>query len=440
MSFLKILLFFVMGLGHFVSAQGQISPAKAPTRILWKKIGGETGQWPTSPSELALEDKKILFLPVVIPAATKSVSILSADGEIPVTLKTTSTNKYMLLEQSAGQLQIIDEANIKTNYSFQLSYPRPLMILSPSCQPLNLQVEMLSSNATIMPSLLTCTVSPQAASSNPKKKPSTDIEIQNIIFSTVTNAEWFGAGIFEIEGKGERWKTFAAKDIIALPQSRWEISWGSADKKNVARITVIKPKKPTPPTPKPPLTFWAGAQYLTGTIEKSGVSSPMAGLVIPLEAQYQLEKAWWYLGGSYDFFAYATQKQNGGSNSTSALNLWAGAEYKLTNLAFRADAGYLSRSLDAPGVQTSSSFEALRYRGSAIYNFSNDRSFGFSFLMAQTSAQGQFSENDIGLYYQDKMFLQRDVRLLLTSATLKATSGVVQLKSQWMQFGISLGF
>ncbi len=424
--YLRIIFFIVSLSAEFAFAQAN-SPS-AYSKIGWKKTTGEAGEWTSKPIEIRDQDQRLIFLAVKLPSAdiTKA-QIKSSESWSPVQIRMSGSSGYLLIPDSKGVLQLISDTGLVSEYEFSFLSNEPVFKISNTCDKLNFKIQFISQDEPSLPGIITCTF-----------KGNQPLEI---VFSTLDSAEWYGAGIFETRGKGERWKVFAAKDVLASPDAMWALTWGSSVNKNSVQIRFPLPSKKTPPTPASPLFFWVGTSYLSGTIEKGNVSSPIAGLVIPLRFEYKQQQAWWYMGTGYDFFGYATKKVNDTTNSTSVLQLWAGAEYKLGSAALRGDIGYLNRNLDAAGVLVTSTFEVTRYRGEFVHHLNtNHRAVGLSYQMGQTSTSGKFSETNMGVYYQDQMFFNKNVRFDITSTVVKASTKTIELSSQWINFGILFQF
>lgn len=392
--------------------------------VEFKKEDGSIIKVEGSVAEMTEDKRKIVFLAVPSPvAALKSASQLTDDAPPEVPTKEIKGRMFLLLSASRGNVELTDKSGAVTKYDFEVK-PAPTAIrLSATCAPLNVQQKVSTKILSPYPAAIACV-------SNGK-------EITEVTFSTMADAEWYGTGVFEIAGKGERWKAFAPKDIMALP--KWDVAWGSGTQKNKVRFVIppLAEARPTPP-PKPAFQFWVGGQYITGTITQDKLSTPLAGLQVPLGVIYHRENARWLLGSGYDFFAYATSKAGDGTNSLSGWNMWAG--YQFRGQAFQATGalGFLNRTIDASGVKTSSTFEAPRV-SLDIGGDSPKRAYGLNVSMAQTSNQGTFSEMDLGFYYEWNWGTRR-ARAQVSTNQLKATAAGTDFQTAWTAAGLNFKF
>lgn len=371
-------------------------------------------------------EKTLMFLAWQAPFPNVQTAFYIDDegSSTPVSIKQRSEKKYLLLSRKKSSLKFVLEDSSEKIISYELVSGGSNLQLSANCRNLGFKVK--SSTSTLnLPAMITC----QAKGKN----------IEQVTFSSLEEAEWFGSDAFENSGKGERWKNFAFKDIVTL--GIWQMSWGEGDSKITGKVLIPKAnRKPTPPPPKPALTFLIGASYLTGTAEKTSTSGSFGGVLIPASLRYQKDSSWWYLGASYELLVLPTSKSAAGSSGLSGILISAGAEYKFaTNWFLGAQLGYLSRSISAPSVGVTISAEAPRAALDFSYR-SDQRQYGFQFSAAQTSSEGKFSENTLGVFYQSPLLFGKDIRFDLSSHTSKITNQTNEVSSRWNTFGISFGF
>lgn len=343
------------------------------------------------------------------------------DEWIEVPLQEVKSKNYLQLNFSEAEIRIEDQSGKTTEHSYQLDpYNRP-MVIDGNCKKAGLKVKFADMKASKYPAMLACELQGKS--------------IDKITFATTKDATWYGTAAFEMGGKGEAWKSFAYKDVMAL--EKWEISWGSDEDKNTVQVGVPKLAKPTK-TVYSPFAFSVGLEYMNGNLEKNGISEKLGGLIIPLRFSYRKNKAWWSLGGGYDFFAWAMQKGTAGSSSLSKFEMWGGAEYG-TDFRVRGTVGYLNRTVDAPTAGVSGVFEAPRVGLDLIYH--NGKSvYGTNFAYAVTSAAGSYTEADAALFYQSPFYWKTQQRIQLHYTQIKSSNITLKCDATWFGLSFNLQF
>lgn len=396
-----------------------------PVPVKWQSSKGQSGASNGQLVKAPSENQNILFLawaPEIANLVSAEVKTETEEGWRPLVIKAQKQKNYILLEAPQGTLRLM----LQNNESLEMTYaaqnlPGNLEI-SASCQKLGLKVKMAPSTPMGSPALIDC-----------RKN---DAGSDEVVFSTLEDSEWFGSKAFETGGKGERWKSFAYKDIITL--KKWTLNWGSSAKPSKAMVLVPAPEQKA--TPPPPFVFSAGARYISGTVDKAAQSTKLDGLQIPLRLIYRKDlNTWWMVGIGYDFYAYANNSSAGSTSSVSLAQAWFGGEYAFTaDFKARGMAGYSVRSISAPGV-VSSTFEAPQIQGEFLYHLNTDSLMGLNATMATTSSGGTYQETDISLFYQNK-FWGKDGRFALSSNQLDSTAGTTSFKSSWigLEFSISI--
>ena len=349
----------------------------------------------------------------------------SEDEWIEIPLQEVGSVKYLQLNYSEAEVRIEDPNGQMTEHSYQLEpYAQP-MVMDGNCKKAGLKLKFAEMKASKYPAMLACEM--QGSSKNK--------EIEKITFATTKDANWYGTAAFEMGGKGEAWKSFAYKDVMAL--DKWAISWRSDEDKTTIQVQVPKLTK-AKKTAYSPFAFSVGAEYFSGKVQKNTLSENISGLVVPLRFSYRKNKAWWSLGGGYDFFALAFQKGTGGSGSTSKFEIWGGAEYG-SSFKVRGTLGYLNRTMTAPTAGVSGVFEAPRLGLDLIYE-SGKVFYGAALMYATTSAAGAYSESDVALFYQSPFYWKTQQRIQLHYTQMKSSTVLINVDGSWFGLSFNLQF
>lgn len=422
---LRIFIFSVLALAG-TTASGQA------LSMTWKDSGGTESQASVRPATSEFEGRQLLFLSFESPVLDaksagyleEGVSDETSVEELPIIpVKNRSGKKFLLLWRKAGKVKVLGEDGANTIFTYELAPAKSILQLAPSCRKLQFKVKTVSQDTASFPAMVQCVVK--------------NGMVEELIFSTLEEADWFGSVAFENAGKGERWKSFIYKDISTL--GIWEISWGDPAAKSVAKVLIPKPEQKTPIPPKPTLVFQAGLQYLTGKAKKSNLEGDLAGLQIPLSLHYQKEGAWWYLGSGYDLFVLATSSSDAGSNSISKLGAWAGVEAVVSNFSLRSSLGYSSRAMTVPEISVTSTFEAPRL-GLDLYYRIGETLTGIELGMAQTSSEGSYEEMTATVFYQQKLLFSKEMRFQVTNTSVKASAKSMDVEASWISLGVAFEF
>jgi hypothetical protein len=257
----------------------------------------------------------------------------------------------------------------------------------------------------------------------------------NIIFSTLEESEWASSKAFEVSGKGQRWKVFAAKDIAAL--GVWDISWGDPSK--MAKYKIQAPVSFSNPTPASSFQFLTGVKGLNAKADFNLKSTDIQGLQIPIAVRFQNPNAMWYLGSQYDFFALNFKSQNENSPSVSAFSLWMGIEKYGTKFRGAVQAGYRTRSMSLPEIGLSSNLEAPFAQIEAAF-LTKQKEFGALASYASTSSQGSYTETAAGLFYQDRFFWKKTMRIQFLIEKLETSQNALNLQMQTQSLEMTISF
>lgn len=400
--------------------------------LTWKDAQGNAQQGSARVVNSDLEGRQVIYLAFPSPSAqAKAAGFLEAGTaeetpveELPVVpVKPRGEQKFLLLWHKAGKIKILNEDGTHLIFSYELAPVKSFLQLSASCRKLQFKVKTVTEDQASFPAMVNCKMNGNM--------------VEELTFSTLEEAGWFGSQAFENAGKGERWKSFVFKDISTL--GIWEVSWGSPETKAVGKVLIPKTNKKIPIPPKPALTFMAGAQYLMGKASSPTKEADLGGVQIPLSVQYHKDGAWWFLGSGYDFFVYSTTSSAAGSNSLSNLGAWGGGEYKSGALALRGSVGYLSRALTVPDVGITSTFEAPRL-GVDVHYALGSALLGLEAVMAQTSTEGTFEETTFKIFYQTKLLFSKETRFQFVNTSLKASTPAISVEAQWMSLGVAIQF
>lgn len=397
-------------------------------QVKWTSPDGKSGTLPAKAVGLSDNDRQLIFL--TVPAFVSGLG----DGEIKAEHKVGDEWVPMLTKEIAGKLNLALSASVEqarltgkngksAEYEFKVVPRPPSLLLTSKCKKLGLRSEIQDAGLTTFPALLSCHVD------NKKNG--------EVIFSSLADAEWYGTEIFETQGKGERWKAFSYKDIITL--QKWHIKWGGqaagGEVKTTAQIKIPVPVIPPAEAPKAKFSYVIGLNYLSGTASSGSLSASLGGLQIPIGVRFQKEGGWWLLGTDYQFFAYSLS----GSNTTNALDIYAGLDFGNKSFRFIPRVGYFNRYLNTPDLQSASSFAAPRIGADLVYK-SGTHQFGVSAVDAQTSSSGQFSETKFGAFYQGNWLAHKPTRLFIESTQIQASSNSVSIQANWLTFGLTLQF
>ncbi|WP_415063250.1 hypothetical protein [Bdellovibrio sp.] len=392
--------------------------------VNWKSSQGESGSVPVRMITNQDGARSLMVLAMPSPISNLSTAVEEESGErTPVAVRSKEGTSYLLLTRAHGVLTMTDSQEKSVQIQYELTAAPEVLRVTSSCQRWGVRIDELQKKNPLFPALVTC----QGNGS----------ELTEVVFSTLTDAEWFGSDLFETEGKGERWKVFAAKE--ALSAGSWEMIWGDATAKNVVRLAIAKPVKNNPTKPQPSLRTQVGLQYVNGTVKKREAEAPVGGLQIPVSVLYQSEGSWWSVGGQYNFFLHSLEKGNDDKdNTTSDLRLWGGADYNGGSWLARLTLGYLSRRIDAPSIGIRSTFEAPQAGAEIHYGIQDI--YGFFFNQAQIDSEGEFTEKALGLFYQGKLLMGREARLWVMATQVQAVQQHVELQGNWLHLGLSIQF
>lgn len=400
--------------------------------MTWKDSAGTENQSSVRTVISDSDGRQLLFLAFDSPTPNaKAAGYIDAEGseetpieELPVIpVKAKGDKKFLMLWHKAGKVKIANEDGSNFTFTYELAPTKSVLQISPSCRKSQFKVKTIGNDQASFPAMIVC-----------KNK---DNAVEEMTFSTLEEAEWFGSQAFENAGKGERWKSFIYKDVAML--GIWEVSWGDPSAKAVGKILIPKTNKKIPIPPKPALTFMAGVQYLSGKATKDPKEADLGGIQIPLSVQYQKDGAWWFLGSGYEFYVFSTSSSASGSNSLSNLGAWGGAEYKAGSLAFRGSVGYSSRALTVPDISVTSTFESPRL-GADVHYTSGANLMGLEVVMAQTSTEGKYEEMTATLFYQTKMLFSRETRFQFVNSSVKASTTTMEVEATWMTLGLAIQF
>lgn len=370
------------------------------------------------------EGLNILYLFWKSPLADlKSAEQVEDDGEVrPVEIRTKGKDKYLLLSRKAAKLNLSGGNDQTATFNYELLPSLSALKIASNCRSLDLKQKKIPAKLTGFPAMMTCQIEPKGNS--------------YLTFSSLEEAEWFGSEAFEVNGKGERYKVFASKDISIL--KTWNIAWGEESQKSTATLRIKTLQKPKQESPKSSLSLKAGFSYLNGTFTKDIANGSIHGLQIPVGMEYQQDKSRWFLGAKYNFFLYSLSSgDKGKSNTTSDYLLWAGLEYKFDTIRMRGLLGYANRSLILEG--NSSAFDAPLVGADLSWD-RGKRSWGFFGNMSQASVGGKYTELNLGLYYQEKFFFQRNQRLQLTTTKIESSSEISNLEADWLTLAMEFEF
>lgn len=401
-------------------------------KMLWKDSAGSENNSVVRAVTADADGRQLIFLAFESPFVGAQTAGYLEEGvsdetsleEIPsIPVKARGGKKYLLLWHKAGKVKVVNEDGSTVLFTYELNPTKSSLQLSPSCRKFQFKVKTVSQDTASFPAMIHCTVKNGL--------------VEEVTFSTLAEADWFGSAAFENAGKGERWKSYIYKDISTL--GIWEMSWGDPDAKAVGKVLIPKPEKKTPVQPKPTLIFMVGLQYLSGKASKAATEGDIAGMQVPLSVQYQKDGAWWYLGSGYEFFVLSTTQSSAGSNSLSNLGAWAGAEAKFTNFSLRGSLGFSSRALTVPDIGVTSTFEAPRL-GAELHRITPTSLTGLEVAMAQTSTEGTFEEMTATLFYQTKLLFGKETRFQFVNTNMKASSKNMDIEANWMSLGLALQF
>jgi hypothetical protein len=351
----------------------------------------------------------------------KSVTQAGDDGQqTPIPVRKSKSGVYLLLNRKSSSLEFTNPNGQKLNIIYNLKPAASLLLLSNSCQKLGYKMMAVTVPETSLPAALDC------------QKSGEDF---NIIFSTLEESEWASSKAFEVSGKGQRWKIFAAKDISAL--GIWDISWGDPSK--MAKYKIQAPVTFSNPTPASSFQFLSGIKGFSAKADFNSKSTDVQGLQIPIAVRFQNPNAMWYLGSQYDFFALNFKSQSENSPSLSALSLWAGIEKYGTKFRGSVQAGYRTQNMSLPEVGLSSNLEAPFAQIEAAF-LAKQKEFGALASFASTSSQGSYTETTAGLFYQDRFFWKKTMRIQFLVEKLETNQNSLDLKMQTQSLEFSISF
>ncbi len=400
--------------------------------MTWKDASGTETKASVRTVLSEVEGRQLMFLAFESPTPNaKAAGFMDAEAseETPMTdlpvipVKAKGDKKFLMLWHKAAKVKIENEDGSFYTFSYELAPAKSVLQISPTCRKSQFKVKTVGTDQSSFPAMIVCKIK--------------DGVVEEMTFSTLEEAEWFGSQAFENAGKGERWKSFIYKDIATL--GVWEVSWGDPNSKTVGKILIPKTNKKIPIPPKPALTFMAGVQYLSGKATKNPKEADIGGIQVPLSVQYQKDGAWWFLGSGYDFYVFSTSSSASGSNSLSNLGAWGGAEYKSGSFAVRGSLGYTSRALTVPDISVTSTFEAPRL-GADLHYSTGASLMGLEIIMAQTSSEGKYEEMTATLFYQTKMLFSRETRIQLINTSMKASTNTMEVEANWISLGLGIQF
>lgn len=410
---IRAIIFITILMSHFCQA------------IAWNIVLSADGEGEKSISvkTVSLDDegRQVLFLAIEAPGGTDKAEQLVQDQWVPLKVHNFKGKNYLLLTESQGEFRVDGKSS-----KYKLNGENNFFKVAKNCDQLKLKTKTISKSPSRFPAVLNCVWE--------------DKKIKEVIFSTTGDSEWFGAGgAFESAGKGERWKVFSWKDIATFP--RWEIKWGSEAEPNQQAFLI--PQPPGSKTPKPIIPsfkFTVGLQYVSGNLTRTAESSKASGVQIPVGVVYQPEKAWWFLGANYEFFALSASKVTGGSNSISGFSFNGGLDLGIGSTGFmKFNLGYRNRNIDAPGVRLSSTFDAPQV-GVEFGFLGQQNGLGVFAQQAQTSGEGKYSELNAGIYYQSPLLFNHWTRFTLATNKLKASVSSIDFSAQWISLGFGVQF
>jgi hypothetical protein len=351
----------------------------------------------------------------------KSVTQAGDDGQqTPIPVRKSSSGVYVLLNRKSSSLEFTNPNGQSLKITYKLKPSASLLVLSNACQKLGYKMMAVAVPETSLPAAVDC------------QKSGEDF---NVIFSTLEESEWASSKAFEVSGKGQRWKLFAAKDIAAL--GVWEISWGESNK--MAKYKIQAPVSFSSPTPGSSFQFLTGMKALNAKADFNSKSTDIQGLQIPIAVRFQNPNAMWYLGSQYDFFALNFKSQSENSPSLSALSLWAGIEKYGTKYRGSVQAGYRTQSLSLPEIRLSANLEAPFAQIEAAF-LAQQKEFGALASFASTSSQGNYTEAAAGLFYQDRFFWKKIMRIQFLFENLETSQNALDLKMQTQTLEVSVSF
>ncbi|NCN42072.1 hypothetical protein GW916_12580 [bacterium] len=264
-------------------------------------------------------------------AGTPAKVDMEIDGEpFPVKIKKSREKVYLLLPGGEGILSVVEDSGATARSIVRLSETSKYFKVHRNCKLDGFQIRFDKA------------ASPHFAGVYCRK--SRDGKVLRVYFSTSQNSDWLGGDLFELEGKGQRFKVY---DIpLDRKKAKFSLNWGGRGIDSSATIS-IHPVS-TKNSEEPPPYFFIGAEFSQQTTASRGDSSSNLSLVGRLDMLYPVNPRW-RMSGNMGYLLHSLSSSQSSSPKYSQFKL--GGDCIVGSGVFLA-AGYdlLSFSSDQPEV------------------------------------------------------------------------------------------
>lgn len=245
------------------------------------------------------------------------------DELLPAMIRNAGGRTFALLPSAQGTLILKGENGQEEELSIHLQPTRRYIFVHRSCRNVpNLQIAHDSKLETNHFAGLICQY-------NEKTKQ------LRLYLSTSHHSNWYGSTLFEVDGKGKRWKIFdQSLEGVAINS---HFSWGSDQERAALRIrTRPTPVEIKPPEdPNPPKNLYIGGQLMEQNFLFDSVKSKSLSLAAHLDFEYKFKGPW----GMVARGMYLIQSLSGEEGHPKYFQAGFGGSFQI-NRKIKVRAGY----------------------------------------------------------------------------------------------------
>lgn len=389
-----IFIFFLLIIGN---------PSQALVKVRWGK------ELKNAAITFMSEGKKpLIYLRVDVPGKVKSSTFIWQEEEIDVKVIYRKNRSFLFVPGSEGTLLVAMENGSTQNRPFKMLNAQGTTKIHKSCLVPEITIKQKKTIKNRHVAGIYCKL---------------DKKNQNLkmFFSTAQNSEWLGSNLFEIDGKGTRWKVFQIP--LLNNKTLMEFRWGLARQEQLVKVKINELQ---PQTDDQKLFFYVGQEFSQFSSQLAETSTDFSSTALAVNGLYILSPGLRISAeGSYQILSFGDEEEN-----PKYFNLLLGIEYDVFNNIF-VDAGYNILSYTNSNLLLLTEYEAP-YVGLGINTrfFNRDWTFKANYSQPLSGAENSsqiyasleakplafFESTKIGLFYRS-LSLKDQIELESTVTT-----------------------
>lgn len=324
---------------------------------------------------------KIDFEQNISPKA-KVYSVESDNSLKEIKFKVNSAKSIAVLLISLTGKLVVKDSGFQKNFEYKVIAKNSGydFIVDTSCKSIDLKIKLEESKAGYFPAMISCQFEKD--------------KLVSVVFSTIDDSEWLGSNLSISSGKGERWKEFAASELIN--EKKAEIQWGLANSKSKIKFFIKKQAVANNNT-----KLWklkTGLQLGAAQYSRTGYEVlSMNALYIPVWFDYKSASLPLVVKARSSILLKSMDSADSASTSNSKLDVGVGYNYKRDTYNFSLGGLYYIESLQLPKLNVGSNINSPGLFAQIDFN-KLKWSPQFNLRYFSSSSGGNFSRTNAELF------------------------------------------